>query len=116
MPDKLLILGQEWSVIFIDLIDNDPNVLGLCDPGLRTIFLKMDQNRESAVQTLWHEVFHAYNFSIPLAMKDKHHEYLVEYFSGAVVDCLRNNTSWWDTEEETSTQMLLDSMEKPQSV
>lgn len=35
---------------------------GLCDPGLKTIFINIDQSEEQILATFWHEMFHAMQF------------------------------------------------------
>lgn len=95
LPDHVMIMGQRWAVKLVECIKNDPGILGLCDSENREILLRESLAPDCAVDTLFHEIYHAYSFTTPLRVHDKHHEYLVQYFAAATVDILRGNKPWW---------------------
>jgi len=105
IPDFVTILGQKWAVALSEILDNDPDIMGLCVPESRTVFLKSSLSYECAVEVLFHEVLHCYASVLPLPVKNKHEEALAQFFAGIMVDLVKNNDPWWEDAEDLNNQM-----------
>jgi hypothetical protein len=103
IPDFVTILGQKWEIVWLDLIDGDVNVMGLCTPETRTINLKNGLNYDCAVEVLMHECWHCYCSTLPMPGKSKHEENLARFFAGIMLDLLKNNQPWWEDDEDLSS-------------
>lgn len=104
-PKQVTLLGQRWQIFYVKNIPGnkgdpkDTNYLGMCyGSDNHVILVKIDQGRESMINTLWHEMLHAY-FSMfkgmhdnvePKKSGDDREEFLVEMISLIVIDVIRN--------------------------
>lgn len=60
IPHKVRIKPRiSYEVVYSDVIKDDPECLGLCDPNLRQIFIKNDLCDTEKQRTFIHEVLHA---------------------------------------------------------
>ena len=67
-PKELIIGDSEWKVKFCRVVDGNENLLGLCDPSVNTLSVKLKQDKMQTLLTFIHEVLHAmeaeYNFHL----------------------------------------------------
>lgn len=92
LPRQLTILNQSWTVEYKDPVDaEDTNLLGLCIAHQRLIIINSNQSYESMLETLVHEIGHAYFSLIPHPIKHKWDEAFSRMFALAVIDLLRGN-------------------------
>jgi hypothetical protein len=71
-PKTIRVRGEEYKIKFVRRIpSNDPEDLGLCDPGERILYIRLKQSRIDIFKTYVHEVVHAIeaenDFDIPHA-------------------------------------------------
>lgn len=63
LPSRIRICRNVfYRLVYQDEIDGNPDVLGLCDPNMRTIFIKTNLSDRLVLQTLIHELIHAIEF------------------------------------------------------
>lgn len=61
----LRLLGQRWSIEYYKPRPSDEDELGCCIGPDRKIRVCIDQHHESLVDTLYHEIIHAYLRMLP---------------------------------------------------
>lgn len=70
-PKQLLIGEDIWRVRFVKKIKYPQKVVGLCDPGDQTIYIKTKMDRHETLATFIHEVLHAIGFSYDIKILEK---------------------------------------------
>ena len=71
IPSKFSLGGRTWTVEFVDLIDDDVNVLGSTDSDQCLIQLKAGLVGELADHTFYHELVHAMFFTMGWSSANK---------------------------------------------
>jgi hypothetical protein len=60
IPSRVRIKSKVfYNIVWQETIADDAECLGLCDPGTRTIFLKLNQAESEVIKTFIHEMIHA---------------------------------------------------------
>ena len=59
IPTSFVLANRKWTVEVVDLIDNDPDVLGTCSLDEALITLKARADRSLLEDTFFHEFIHA---------------------------------------------------------
>lgn len=89
---KLKLMGQTWNLIVVnDFLEDD--LQGLCTHADRTIRIRK-MARDAMIDTLFHEVNHAYQEMNPISLPDEHEdklEYLAQWNGVITVDFIKNN-------------------------
>lgn len=70
IPPKIRIKARiSYEVVWQELIADDPDCLGLCDPQKRIIYLKLGMSDAETFKTYVHELLHAmsaeHEFELP---------------------------------------------------
>lgn len=74
-PTELHINEETYTIKFVSRIPvKGRGVVGLCDPGSRTIYIKKGMTKSQTFRTLIHEVLHGIEneYSIPISHKVVH--------------------------------------------
>ena len=73
VPNSFHLSGRTWTVEYHDLIDNDPDIYGDCDGAECVIRLRKGQKPETLQHTFYHELTHAFCYSLgwPKLNKDE---------------------------------------------
>lgn len=71
-PREVRIKDSIWDIAFVRKIPGEPDsILGLCDPSLNKIYVRLGQSKEQTFKTVCHELVHAaeheYVFELPHA-------------------------------------------------
>lgn len=109
-PNDVQLMGQRWQVKYVDNVPKDieeelgDDLLGVCLGSTNhLIFISTKQGREAMVNTLLHELLHAY-VSMFLSFYSKEDqetleaagEQMADMFSLFAIDMLRNVTPFWE--------------------
>ena len=70
-PKEMWIKDSCWQVRFVRNID-ERGTLGLCDPAIKTIFIKQGQSYQERLDTYWHEVMHIFENEYGFSLNHKH--------------------------------------------
>ena len=66
------IVGEDiWTLKFVRKIEGNPVILGLCDPGDLTIYIKLKQSKFEMLMSTLHELFHCAEFSHNIDFRGK---------------------------------------------
>lgn len=70
VPPKIKIKrGVAYEIVWQEIIKDDPECLGLCDPNTKQIHLKIGQSKTELAKTVIHETLHAlameHEFDLP---------------------------------------------------
>lgn len=69
-PKTLIIKGEEWRIAWVDRIEG-ADVLGLCDPSNRIIYIKNKQSAKQTFLTYLHEVLHALEMEYDISISHR---------------------------------------------
>lgn len=73
IPREVVIAGNFWQIKFCRLIPGHPKrVLGICDPSDKTIYIRQGQGYLERLNTLVHELTHAFEYEYGHRFKLKH--------------------------------------------
>lgn len=73
VPKELLIGENIWQIKFVRRIERDDNILGLCDPGDYTIYIKQGLSCAERGATVLHEIYHSISYEYGFyAMNHRH--------------------------------------------
>jgi len=78
IPNRVRITSKvSYEIVYQDIIQNDPDCMGLCDPNKHIIFIQIGLSKKQLYKTFIHELTHAWNFEFELGIS---HEsiYLLE--------------------------------------
>lgn len=84
-PRTLLIKNEVWEIKFVRKMEN--NMVGLCDPGDKIIYIKMGQSRCDLFKTFIHEWMHALEEEYCIEVPHK----VIYSFEDAIVESLIEN-------------------------
>lgn len=73
IPKTFQLGGRKWKVVILDLLDDDPSVLGLTSPDDATIALRAGMDRDLTHHTFYHELEHAFRATLGLPDGRKQH-------------------------------------------
>jgi hypothetical protein len=60
LPNQVRIKPRvTYEIVYQDVIKNDPNCLGLCDPNTRHIYIKTNQSKQNIIKCFIHEWLHS---------------------------------------------------------
>ena len=70
IPSRIRIKAKVfYEIVWQERIADDPDCLGLCDSGTRTIFMRLGMSESETLKTFIHEVLHAlsaeHEFELP---------------------------------------------------
>lgn len=87
-PNQVIVNGNYWDIKFCRKTpDNPPSDLGLCDPGIKTLFIRYKQSSRETFMTFCHELLHAiedeYEIDIP--------HNVIYKLEDAIADLVENN-------------------------
>lgn len=71
MNKNINIRGRKYSIQVTDIIDNEIKYAGLCDPINKIIYIKLGETIEETLNTLIHELVHAFLFECGLKQQAK---------------------------------------------
>lgn len=87
VPRELLIGESLWVIKFARVVPGEEkDLLGLCNPCEKTIYIKQKQSFQERLDTLIHELIHAINFEYNFEIKHQHIYKLATCFAKLVVD------------------------------
>lgn len=89
IPRLLIIRGAHWHVVVTRTmnVSEGEDILGLCDPSLRTIYIKKQQTKRQQMATLVHEILHAMEFEYDFNLTHK----VIGKIENPVADFIRDN-------------------------
>lgn len=64
IPARFRLGGRTWEIKQPEVVDNDPDCLGLCDPDDAIIYLKAGMKPELQQISFYHELGHAICFTL----------------------------------------------------
>jgi hypothetical protein len=64
IPTRFRLGGRTWEVKLRDVVDDDVECLGLCDPDDAIIYLKSGLKHELLQHSFYHELSHAICFTL----------------------------------------------------
>jgi hypothetical protein len=70
-PKELVIGGRTWVVKFRRVIEGNPIYLGMCYFEEAEIHIRLGQSPRERLATLWHEIFHAYEWEYGVKLGHK---------------------------------------------
>lgn len=83
---KFITLGKsEWEIKFVKKLGR--NLVGLCEPNEKIIYIKTKQSKKEILSTLIHELLHAMEFEHEIPIKHK----MVYRLERAILDMLLKN-------------------------
>lgn len=84
-PNTVFISGSTWEVKFSRKIVDGCD--GLCDPSIKTIYLKQKQGKVELFKTLLHEALHAYGEELDIEIPHK----IIYKMEDIIIDFIFNN-------------------------
>ena len=78
MKDSFYIRGRKYKLKVVDEIDENKNIVGIHKLKEHLIEIKVDKDIESTLQTIIHELTHAYLYQIGF-IEDSYDEQIVEF-------------------------------------
>lgn len=89
IPRQLVIKGAHWNVVLTRTLNvcEGEQILGLCDPSLRTITIDKKQTPKQQWSTFMHEVLHALEFEYQVPISHK----IIEKIEGPLGDFVKDN-------------------------
>lgn len=78
MRDSLYIRGRKYKLKVVDEIDGNKNIVGIHKLKEHLIEIKVDKDIEYTLQTIVHELTHAYLYQIGF-IEDSYDEQIVEF-------------------------------------
>ena len=95
----LVTMGQRWKLVPIADFIGDSNLQGQCDKDRREIRFKSGVAEDAMLDTILHEVLHAYHEinRFPETLPEDPHaieEYFCQWTSAVMVDFIRNNPAF----------------------
>ncbi len=109
-PKIIKICNQTWNIEFCnineklaelhdkkveDLVDDGETVLGFCASQLRLICIEKNMEPSVQLETLIHEIGHAYHSVQPHNWGTEHDEQFARMFASCVIDLYLNNDIRW---------------------
>lgn len=75
VPRQFKLNGNTWRIRFVRVIEpprEDRETLGLCDPNIKTIFIRQRQTVKDRKNVIFHELIHAaeFEFNIKISHPD----------------------------------------------
>lgn len=92
LPDRITIYSQIWDIVYMDHLQKDDWLLGACEPHNRLIYIDKMQSRESMIDTLLHEIFHAYVSMSGLEPDEATEESFVTLAASSMIDIIRTSS------------------------
>lgn len=72
IPHRVRIKARvAYDVVYADVIQDDPDCLGLCDFENRQIIIKNGQSEKETLKTFAHELFHSWEHEFKITIKHK---------------------------------------------
>lgn len=100
-PSEVTIAGLRYEIVdnLRELVDEGPNLLGMCDRRRQRIVVDLDQHEQQAAETVVHEVLHALTHVTGLADEwgDETEEQVVSRLAPALAQTIGTNphlTRW----------------------
>lgn len=100
-PDSVRIFTDLWTIHYVHVVEKgSQHSLGSCEPQAREILIDKDQSQGSMIETLIHEIFHAYLSTLPSNLDPEFEEQWVQYITRYFLDLVRNiEPFWWEEGE-----------------
>ena len=95
LPTGVVLFSQEWEIVYVDCIDKGEHLLGACIAKDRLIMIDKDQAKGAMIETLIHEIFHAYASILPSDMDGIVEETFVQLCTTWMIDFTRNHADFW---------------------
>lgn len=95
LPSKVTIFSHEWDVEYVDIVDKGEHLLGACIAKDRLILIDKDQSEGCMIETLVHEIMHAYAAILPSNMDEEMEEQIVQLATSWFIDFTRNHEDFW---------------------
>lgn len=95
-PSEVVLLGQRWRVAYANNLIDAHNLLGWTCGSERLIVCDANQDKQSLVDTLIHEILHVgFICSAVYDMDDDSAERVIRSFTPLVVSLLQGNEAFW---------------------
>jgi hypothetical protein len=92
LPEFVMLMGQRWDLRKSPTPGKSSENYGYCDPYQRLIEIRTELHPEAELDTLLHEIAHAYQFMIDLThIPPEVWETVVQLISVITIDVNRNN-------------------------
>ena len=90
-PTTVVLFGQRWEVKYVSPVDRDESLMGAADICERIIYLDRTMAPEAMLDTLIHEIAHAYFETSPITLDPDLEENLAKFVATVVIDMMRAN-------------------------
>lgn len=90
-PTQVVLFGQRWDVKYVSPVDRDESLMGAADICDRIIYLDRTMAPEAMLDTLIHEMAHAYFETSPITLDPDLEENLCKFVATVVIDMMRAN-------------------------
>lgn len=101
LPKTFTIAGRKWTINYVpeDHPALEGDAIGCCEASTSSIWVSTDQEHQSLVDTLVHELMHAYYSSLPFVPHDdeEFEENIVLLATQAFFEIVRNSKKpFWE--------------------